>query len=448
MSDRDQSRTSEGRTGSAGTLHETDGARPDGADVTRPDGGDTRGAVPGGAADGTGGTARRPLSARRRRGLAVLVGVVVAGVLAAVLFSGRSGSSTSNDVAPGIPASEASVLTLDVFGSSSGGPAPDFTLTDQHGQAVSLSQFRGKAVVLSFNDDQCPDLCPLLAQDIVAAHRDLGSAASDVVFLSVNVNPYYPQVSAVKQWTDTHGLGSLSDWVFTTGTPAQLRAVWKLYGAEVELDPSTRTVVHSTGLYFIGPGGHERAFGQFGTNVADTAVFGHGLAQMAVDLLPASRRVHVGGPSEPPASSGTAALGAAAPPFDLPALAGGGTLSLAGDRGHDTVVNFWSSTCTACKSEMPALELAHKRLGPAVDFVGVDVADRASAARAFATQAGVTYPLAADRSGSVAGRYAVTGLPYTVVVGPTGKILVRHPGTLTTEEMVYVMQNLAPKLGG
>ncbi len=419
------------------------GARPAAGDgrVARPDG-------TGAAGDGGAPSGRRPGSVRRRRGLAALVGVVVAGVLAAVLFSGRSGPSAGPDVAPGIPRSEAAVLQLDVFGSQNASAAPDFTLTDQHGRQVSLSDFRGKAVVLSFNDDQCPDLCPLLGQDIVVAHRDLGRAAADVVFLSVNVNPYYPQVAAVRQWTDAHGLGGLSDWVFTTGTPAQLAAVWKLYGVTVEQDPATRTVVHSTGLYFIGPDGRQQAFGQFGTNVADTAVFGHGLAQMAVDLLPASQRVAVAGPTEAPASAGRASLGSQAPPFDLPVLGGGGHRALAADRGRYTVVNFWASTCTACVGEMPALEQAHTRLGAAVGFVGVDVADRAGAASAFARRAGVTYPLVADRSGSVAGEYGVTGLPYTVVVGPSGKVLVRHPGALTTEELVYVLQNLDPALAG
>ncbi len=390
---------------------------------------------------------RDPMSPRARQVLAAGVGVVVAAVLAAVLFAGRAPASSA-DVAPGISPSEAKVLTLDAFGSGSATPAPAFTLTDQNGRAVSLSSFRGKAVVLSFNDDQCPDLCPLLAQDIVAAHHDLGRAAAHVVFLSVNVNPYYPQVSAVKAWTDAHGLGGLADWVFTTGTPAQLAAVWKLYGVDVQLNPTTRTVVHSTGLYFVGPSGHQRAFGQFGTNVADTAVFGHGMAQMAVDLLPASERVPVAGPSAAPASAGGATLGAPAPAFDLPALAGGGHRSLAADHGHYTVVNFWASTCTACVGEMPALEQAHRQLGAAVDFVGVDVADRAAPASAFARRAGVTYPLVTDRSGTVAGAYGVTALPYTVVVGPTGTVLVRHPGVLTTEELVYVLQNLDPALGG
>lgn len=388
--------------------------------------------------------AGRPDSRTRRRIALVATGVILAGVLAAVLFTRGSGGSP--DVAPGISAPAARLLTLDVFGPSSVAPAPGFTLTDQYGQAVSLSQFRGKTVVLSFNDDQCLDLCTLLAQDIVVADRDLGPARKDVVFLSVNANPFYPQVSAVRQWTDEHGLGGEPNWLFTTGTPAQIESVWKLYGAEVEMDAATRTVVHSTGLYFIGPGGHQHAFGQFGTNAADTSLFAHSMAQMAVDLLPSSERVTVGGPSVPPPASGDGAIGSRAPGFDLARLNGGGRLSLASLRGRYTVVNFWASTCTACVGELPHLEAAYKQYSSQVSFVGVAVSDSAAAARVFARRAGITYPLVADHSGVVAGAYAVPGLPFTAIVGPSGTVLVRHPGALTTEQLVYILQDFDPSL--
>ena len=38
-------------------------------------------------------------------------------------------------------------------------PAPDFTLTDQNGNDVSLSDFEGKVVVLAFTYTACPDVC-------------------------------------------------------------------------------------------------------------------------------------------------------------------------------------------------------------------------------------------------------------------------------------------------
>src|ERR1019366_1712286 len=214
-------------------------------------------------------------------------------------------------------------------------------LTDQYNRRASLSQFRGKAVVLSFNDDQCTDMCTLLAQDIVVAERDLGSAAKNVVFLSVNANLYYPGVSAVRSWTDNHGLRHERNWVFVTGSAAALEKVWNDYGVEVELDPTTRTVVHSTELYFIGPNGKQVALGSFGPASADTSIFSHTLAQMANDVLPASEQVNVAGPSVLAPDQSDAAIGTHVPSFTLPLLrTPARTLASSSLRGRYTVLNF------------------------------------------------------------------------------------------------------------
>lgn len=391
----------------------------------------------------------RPATARsaaRTRLLAGVAGLVVAALVAVVLVAGRG--SGAPQVAPGLSQPAAALLQLDVLGPRSTAPAPNFTLTDQHGRPVSLSSFRGKAVVLSFNDDQCTDLCTLLAQDVVVADHDLGAAQRQVVFLSVNANPFYPSVAAVAAWTDQHGLGRVRNWVFTTGSPAQLQAVWRLYGAEVEEDPATRTVVHSTGITFIDPAGRIEAAGNFGTAAADTSLYGHALAQMADDLLPASERSPVAGPTAPPPSASGAPIGGRAPTFDLPRLGGPGRLastSLYGPRstaGQVTVLNFWASTCTACAGELPAVEAAFRELRNQAAFVGVDVSDPAGAALRLARRVGLGYPLVADANGGLAGAFAVPGLPFTAIVGPRGTVLVRHPGALTTEQLVYLVQSL------
>src|SRR5439155_25348111 len=45
-------------------------------------------------------------------------------------------------------------------------PAPNFQLTDQAGQKISLAQFKGKPVVLTFLYTHCPDICPLTAEHL------------------------------------------------------------------------------------------------------------------------------------------------------------------------------------------------------------------------------------------------------------------------------------------
>src|SRR5437016_1262618 len=64
-------------------------------------------------------------------------------------------------------------------------PAPPFSLVDQDGQQVSLAQFRGQPVVLTFLYTHCPDECPLIADQIRVATTQLGADSGKVGVLAV-----------------------------------------------------------------------------------------------------------------------------------------------------------------------------------------------------------------------------------------------------------------------
>ena len=394
---------------------------------------------------------------RRRRPLLFLgIGIVLAALLAVVLSSRTGGSGPISTVSgpaaqlPGISSASTNLLSLSTL-PGNGRVAPDFQLTDQSGRPVSLSQFRGRSVVLSFNDDQCTDVCTLLAEDVVRADQYLGQIGSGrVVFLSVNVNPFYPQVSAVRQWTDDNELASVSNWYFGTGPVSALQKIWKEYGVYVGTDAASRTVTHSTLIEFIDPSGRIRATGDFGQNAVDVNPYSHGLAQAAVDLLPATQRTKVAGPQASAGRGSGGGLGQQAPDFSLPVLSGapgtatGGSVTLQSLRGQPVVLNFWASTCQGCKSELAAFAQV-AAADPKIHFVGVDVADPSpSTARDLAAQAGDHYPVLADRSGQVAAGYGVSGLPTTVYVDPNGAVAVVHPGAMTAEQLRYTLGQFFP----
>jgi peroxiredoxin len=106
------------------------------------------------------------------------------------------------------------------------------------------------------------------------------------------------------------------------------------------------------------------------------------------------------------------------------------------------VLNFWSSTCPICTTELPALQKASQSGDKRSVILGVDVSDPPSAAEAFINRAGTTYPMLADASGATAGQFRLPGLPYTVILSPTGAVVVRHPGAITTEQLEYLLQTL------
>ena len=103
--------------------------------------------------------------------------------------------------------------------------------------------------------------------------------------------------------------------------------------------------------------------------------------------------------------------------------------------GTPTVINFWGSYCPPCLAEMPAFEEVHQALADSVNFVGVDVADDAEAARELAAQTGVSYRLADDPDSAVFRSFGGFVMPTTVFVNEQGEVAFVWAGALTGEEL-------------
>ena len=132
-----------------------------------------------------------------------------------------------------------------------------------------------------------------------------------------------------------------------------------------------------------------------------------------------------------------------APAFDLAQLQARGNVRLSALHGRPIVINFWSSTCEVCKQETPAIVNVARRLGKRVAFLGIDTIDLRSAAIGFAAKYHVTYPLAFDPQGSVAGKYGLPGLPETFFLSSTGKRIVGiNLGALTVGHLTSILHNL------
>ena len=116
-----------------------------------------------------------------------------------------------------------------------------------------------------------------------------------------------------------------------------------------------------------------------------------------------------------------------APNFELPRLDGNGRLSLASLRGKGVVLNFWATWCRPCKQEIPALQAAWKRnRARGLMVVGIDIQDFTGEARSFARRIGMTYPLVRDGRGKTIGPYAVSGVPETLFVSRSGRVVGRR----------------------
>src|SRR5947209_14854559 len=141
-----------------------------------------------------------------------------------------------------------------------GTPAPDFRLTDQFGKPISLSQFKGKPVILTFLYTHCPDQCPLTAEKLHAVMLNLGSDAQRVAMLAVSTDPKGDTRAAVLNFSQAHRMENY--WHFLMGTESQLSPVWSSYSGFAAPTPTSTggSVAHTTAVYVIDKQGHERIF--------------------------------------------------------------------------------------------------------------------------------------------------------------------------------------------
>jgi protein SCO1 len=129
-------------------------------------------------------------------------------------------------------------------------PAAEIKLPDSNGAPFTLSNLRGKVVILYFGYTNCPDECPLTMAHIKLAMDMLGDKSRDVQVVMISTDPTRDTAEAMKDF-----LGKFDpSFVGLVGTPDELTKVWKDYGVTVEDGGET----HSFFIYMIDQGGNFR----------------------------------------------------------------------------------------------------------------------------------------------------------------------------------------------
>ena len=132
----------------------------------------------------------------------------------------------------------------------------------------------------------------------------------------------------------------------------------------------------------------------------------------------------------------------------LPNLSGH-TQTLEGWRGKTLVINFWATWCAPCREEIPDLiAIRTEYAAKSVEIVGIAI-DNAQAVKPYAQQMSIPYPLLIGE-GSALEMSRTLGnpsgaLPYTVVIGPDGAILLRHLGRLPKSKLQAILHQPTPQ---
>lgn len=385
----------------------------------------------------------RALSSDRRRAivLGVLVGAGVAAlVVGALAFTRQSPSSLPQTAAL------ANNPTLDP-GTPIHGVAPDFTLTDQFGRAVSLSAFRGKVVILAFNDPLCTTICPLTTTAMVEAKRLLGPAGAQVELLGVAANPAATETRWVRAYSQAHGM--MHAWRFLNGSLARLKRVWHAYGIEAQVVAGQ--VDHTPAVYVIDTQGKLSRLFMTQMSYASVGQLAALFARAAASLL--------GGHPMVRDTVSYAQIPLIEPTRNvrLP-RAGGGSVRLGPGTKPRLILFFdtWDSEVTGLARELDALNSYAESAGreglpalTAVDEASVEPSPAALSHFLRFLPHPLSYPIAIDSSGRLADGYRIQDEPYLELISPSGGFLWYHDvsagGWLTRAALVSQLRAaLAP----
>lgn len=345
------------------------------------------------------------------RRVSLSAGVTSVGVVVTLLLA--AGQSA--------PISSATALDHNPFldpGTPVDRPAHNFTLTDQFGRSVSLRSFRGKVVILGFNDSECTTMCPLTTTAMLDAKVMLGSAGSRVQLVGVDANPRATSIGDVLSYSQVHGM--LNSWDFLTGSLPQLKAVWHDYSIGVEINHNQ--VDHDPAIFVISPRGQIMKLFLTQQSYAAVGQLGQLLATQASALLPGHPKVdshlsysHITGIT--PSSKIT-----------IPRV-GGGTLKLGPGRAR-MVLFFatWDRQITGLAGGLEGLKryqsLAAREGLPRLTSIDEGSVEPHGALNSFlkSLPAGLNYPMGIDTSGRVADGYEANGQPWLMEVNSTGQI--------------------------
>ncbi|HMK04494.1 MAG TPA: SCO family protein [Ferruginibacter sp.] len=97
----------------------------------------------------------------------------------------------------------------------------DMHFTNQLGKQVSLSDLRGKVLVINFFFTRCPSICPGLAKSMKKLQASFAKHDDIVQFISISVDPEHDSVPQLRKFADRYNANHDS-WWFVTGDKKEI----------------------------------------------------------------------------------------------------------------------------------------------------------------------------------------------------------------------------------
>ncbi|HST53803.1 MAG TPA: SCO family protein [Pyrinomonadaceae bacterium] len=139
-----------------------------------------------------------------------------------------------------------------------GAEVPDVKLVNQDGRQISIGQFRGRALLVTFVYTRCPqpDQCPLMSANFAQVNAALQSdpdLKKKAHLLSVTLDPEYDKPEVLHAYGAAYAGGKFDDWDFATGEPADVRRFAEFFGLMYKRDNGQ--LIHSLRTAVVTPDG-------------------------------------------------------------------------------------------------------------------------------------------------------------------------------------------------
>jgi protein SCO1 len=136
-----------------------------------------------------------------------------------------------------------------------GAPAPPFEHSDARGGRIGTASLAGTPFVVTFLFTDCPDVCPLIGQELREALEILGPRASDVAVLAVSVDPGGDTPAAARSWLAVHDLPR--NFHYLVGSEDELAPTWEAYFAAPQR-PGDPESTHTASMWLVDSDGRLR----------------------------------------------------------------------------------------------------------------------------------------------------------------------------------------------
>ena len=142
-----------------------------------------------------------------------------------------------------------------------GEEVPDFSFTNQSGKLISLKQYRGKVLFVTFIYTRCPfpDFCPRMSGNFAEIYKQAATnaALTNAHLLSISFDPEHDRPKVLRDYgfsvAHTHESALFNRWEFAAPRLADLPRLADFFALTIQ--PEGGTITHNLSTVVIGPDG-------------------------------------------------------------------------------------------------------------------------------------------------------------------------------------------------